>query len=120
LLIGMVISAIYAVATAGTVAASGISGFVLISYLVLIAIDMTNTAVAFRLERRFSLKLFLIVPLMRFGYRQLIYISSLRAIVRAITGRLATWHKLSRKGTVKLSKAKLKKLAALKRERTKT
>lgn len=117
LLIGMLVSVIYSMVTIGSVTSAGLPIFVLVSYFILVAIDMVNTAVAFRLERRFDWKLFLLVPLMRFGYRQLIYFSSLRAIVRAITGRLANWNKLGRTGTVRLSKERLRRLAKLKRRR---
>ena len=43
-----------------------------------------------------------LVPLLRFGYRQIMVFAALSALVRAITGRLYGWNKLSRTGTVSL------------------
>jgi hypothetical protein len=79
--------------------AAGLQGFpivILISYFVLLAIDIANTLAAFWFEKKFDLKLLLLTPILRFGYRQLLYISSLRAMRDAITGRLPGWQKLQR------------------------
>lgn len=71
-----------------------------LGYLGLTLIDVLNTLVTFRFERRFSLGLLLLTPLLRLGYRQLLYVSTLRAAWRAITGRLAAWNKLERTGAM--------------------
>jgi len=96
-----------------TGAASGLSEFPLIvigTYFLLMGIDMVNTLAAFRFERKFDIKLLLLVPLLRFGYRQLMYISSLRAMGRAVSGRLPGWNKLSRTGTVREAPAKAQRV----------
>lgn len=90
----------YAMATKGALAFSGFPSVVLFSYFFLTMIDIANTVVAFRFERRFDWKLLALVPLMRFGYRQLLYLSAIRALLRAVAGRPSGWHKLDRTGAV--------------------
>ena len=89
---------IVVLATGGEMAWTGLPALVLFSYLALTIIDVINTLAAFRFERRFDLKLLILVPFLRFGYRQLLYISTLRAIWQAISGRMAGWDKLERSG----------------------
>lgn len=72
----------------------------LAGYMLLTVIDIVNTLATFRFERRFSLGLLLLTPLLRVGYRQLLYISTLRATWRALTGRLTAWNKLERSGAM--------------------
>ncbi len=72
----------------------------MVGYLGLTVLDILNTLATFRFERRFSLGLLLLTPLLRFGYRQLLYIATLRATWRAITGRLTAWNKLERTGAM--------------------
>jgi len=96
LLIGLIVKGIISLATTGAVALSALPLTVVGSYLLLVAIDGLNTLAAFRFERRVDLKLLLLVPFLRFGYRQLIYISSIRAMWRALTGQLSSWKKLRR------------------------
>ena len=73
---------------------------VFLSYFFLTALDLMNTVVAFRFERRFDWRLLLLVPLLRFGYRQLLYVSTLNAIWHAAIGHMAGWNKLERTGGV--------------------
>ena len=69
-------------------------------YLGLTLIDILNTLATFRFERRFSLGFLLLTPLLRLGYRQLLYVSTIRAVWRAVTGRLTEWNKLKRTGAM--------------------
>lgn len=101
LLIGIAVKTVYALATGGPASFGGFPFIVLATYFILVGIDMINTLVAFHFERRFDWKLLLLVPVLRFGYRQLIYISSIHAMLRAVTGRLAGWNKLSRKNSMR-------------------
>ena len=72
----------------------------LAGYLGLTLIDILNTLATFRFERRFSLGLLLLTPLLRLGYRQLLYVCTIRAVWRALTGRLAVWNTLERTGAM--------------------
>lgn len=69
-------------------------------FLGLTLMDILSTLATFRFEKRFSLKLLLLTPLLRIGYRQILYVSTLRATWRAITGRLTDWNKLERTGSM--------------------
>lgn len=80
----------------GAVNVAGFPIVVFVSYFVLVAIDMAYTLSAFWFERKFDWKLLLLTVVLRFGYRQLIYFSSLLAIRDAITGRMLGWQKLER------------------------
>lgn len=101
LLIGFGVWA-YALATEGFAGFEHFPIAVSYAYLALAAVDMANVLAAFWFAGRFEWKLFLIVPLLRFGYRQLLYISSIRSIGRALVGRMSSWHKLRRTGTAVL------------------
>ena len=90
---------LYAFATEGLAALSAISLNLSAPFLLIAAAGFINVLAAFLFSRRFDLKLLLIVPLLTFGYRQLLYISSIRSIWRALTGQQGTWNKLSRTGT---------------------
>lgn len=100
LLVLLVAKAIIGVFSGEAVAMSGLPVVVVASYFFLTALDVLNTLVAFRFERRFDWKLLAIVPLLRFGYRQLLYISTLNAIWHAMIGQMAGWNKLARTGAV--------------------
>jgi len=73
---------------------------IMVGFFGLTLIDVLNTLATFRFEKRFSLALLVLTPLLRFGYRQLLYVSTLRATWRAITGRLTGWNKLERSGAM--------------------
>ncbi len=96
LLIVILIKLIVGYSLHGSASLAGFPLPVIISYFVLAAIDISNTLAAFWFEKKFDLKLLLLTPALRFGYRQLIYISSLQAMRDAITGRMTGWQKLQR------------------------
>lgn len=96
ILLGIVVSRLMM----GQLVVDGSLGLLLAGYLGLTLIDVLNTLATFRFEKRFSLGLLLLTPLMRFGYRQLLYVATLKAAWRAITGRLTDWNKLERSGAM--------------------
>jgi cellulose synthase/poly-beta-1,6-N-acetylglucosamine synthase-like glycosyltransferase len=100
LLLLLVIQAIIAVVTGEALALSALPFVVLVSYFLLTGLDILNTVVAFRFEKRFDWRLLALVPLLRFGYRQLLYIASIRAIWHALIGQMTGWNKLERTGGV--------------------
>ena len=53
---------------------------------------------AFWYERKFDWRLFLLTPLLRLGFRQVLYIAAIRSLYLAIVGKLARWNKLDRSG----------------------
>jgi len=85
--------------TQGTVDLETFPVKITLAVLLLALADFINILAAFIFARRFEIKLFLLVPLLRLGYRQLLYISSLRALWRALVGKLVDWGKAKRKGT---------------------
>ncbi|MEO6300686.1 MAG: glycosyltransferase [Paracoccaceae bacterium] len=87
----------------------------LLGYLGLMLIDILNTLATFRFERRFSLGLLLLTPLLRLGYRQLLYVSTIRAVWRALTGRLTEWNKLKRTGAMNTKTDRMKTTKAIER-----
>ena len=93
---------LYTFATEGLVSLSATSVDLSAPVLLIAAASFINVLAAFFFSRRFDLKLLMIVPLLTFGYRQLLYISSIRSIWRAVTGQAGTWNKLSRTGTAML------------------
>lgn len=100
LIILMMLGVLVASYATGQQVDEGRYGVLIAGLLGLTLIDVLNTLATFRFERRFSLRLLLLTPLLRFGYRQLLYVSTLRATWRAITGRLTNWNKLDRSGAM--------------------
>ena len=101
----LIVSAInlgYAYLTTGGFAGVSFPILTSVAYLVLIFMDFLNILVSMAFAKRFSFKLLLVTPLIRFGYRQLLYISTIRAIFAALFGNLMTWNKLDRSGTTRL------------------
>ncbi|MEY8117454.1 glycosyltransferase [Falsihalocynthiibacter sp. BN13B15] len=96
LLLSILVKTVIEYSLHGALNVTGFPTVVLISYIVLVAIDMAYTLTAFWFERKFDLKLLLLTIILRFGYRQLIYFSSFQAIRDALTGRLPGWQKLER------------------------
>lgn len=90
---------IYAFAIEGLAAFAAFPVTGSMAFLLLTAIDLANLGASFWFARRFEWKLLAAVPLLRVGYRQLLYISSIRAILWALLGRTARWNKLARAGT---------------------
>lgn len=74
----------------------------LAGYALLPLMDVIAILVALRFDRTESFWLVLLFPVQRFFYRQLLYVTALRAVGRAVFGRLATWGKLTRTGTARL------------------
>ena len=92
----------YVYATSGTIADVALPFLGSAAYIVLVCVDFLNTFFSMAFAKRFSLKLFLATPLLRFGYRQLLYISTIRALFAALFGNLARWNKLDRTGETKM------------------
>jgi hypothetical protein len=69
------------------------------SYFIMTGIEVLRTLTAFWFERRFEWKTLLLIPLLRFGYRQLLYITAIRGMFRALTGHPTGWYKIDRIGT---------------------
>ena len=88
-------------------------GLLLAGLLGLTLIDLLNTLATFRFEKRFDLWLLVLTPLLRFGYRQILYVATLRATWRAITGQLTAWNKLERSGAMNAKAPARSKLAVL-------
>ena len=92
----------YRIATQGSLGLTDLSISVIILFFALTFLDVINLAAAFWFERRFEWKLLFLVPFLRFGYRQLLYISSMRSIIHALSGRLRGWQKLKRTDTAQI------------------
>jgi cellulose synthase/poly-beta-1,6-N-acetylglucosamine synthase-like glycosyltransferase/peptidoglycan/xylan/chitin deacetylase (PgdA/CDA1 family) len=74
----------------------GPSQAVIAGYVAFICADLLLAMIAFRLEPTESWWPIALVPLQRFFYRQLLYISAIRAAARALSGRMAEWRKVTR------------------------
>ncbi|MFG6665305.1 glycosyltransferase [Sulfitobacter sp. 916] len=70
----------------------------IIAYLALPALEVLCAVVAFKLDPKEDRRLLLLLPLQRIFYRQILYISVIRALWRAATGSLATWGRMTRVG----------------------
>ncbi|WP_176224284.1 glycosyltransferase [Maritimibacter sp. HL-12] len=109
-----VLGALYLVRAGFFLATNGFSGIdimqlVLIgSILGLVLVDVVTALAAFLLDRRRDLRLVALVPLTRLGYRQLLMVAALRALARAVTGRLYGWNKLRRTGAVHVHQERVK------------
>jgi cellulose synthase/poly-beta-1,6-N-acetylglucosamine synthase-like glycosyltransferase len=99
ILISTLFSWSYSFTTRGVIEYGDFSVKVVLLFALLTLLDVFNLAAAFWFERKFEWKLLFLVPLLRFGYRQLLYISSLRSIYQAVSGRLTGWQKLVRTDT---------------------
>ncbi|PVA05333.1 hypothetical protein DC363_16095 [Thalassorhabdomicrobium marinisediminis] len=89
---------LWALATGGPALLASVPIGLFAAYFALTVLDVGNTLVAFWFEKRFDWKLLALVPILRFGYRQLLYVSTLRALAQAVTGTTAGWNKLNRTG----------------------
>lgn len=92
----------YQLLTRGAIGVSDLSAEVILLFLLLTLLDVLNLAAAFWFERKLDWKLLFLVPFLRFGYRQLLYISSMRSILHALSGRLRGWQKLKRTDTAQI------------------
>ena len=70
----------------------------IIAYLTLPALEILCAVVAFKLDPKEDRRLLLLLPLQRIFYRQVLYISVIRALWRATTGSLASWGRMTRVG----------------------
>ena len=77
---------------------SNTTSAMMLGYILLPLADLVIILAAFRFDRRESLGLVLVWPLQSLFYRQLIYVSAIRAVLSAISGRLTGWDKLTRHG----------------------
>ncbi|MFT6299695.1 MAG: cellulose synthase/poly-beta-1,6-N-acetylglucosamine synthase-like glycosyltransferase/peptidoglycan/xylan [Yoonia sp.] len=83
------------------------SYILLAGYVILPLMDVLLAVTAVRLDRRNSnsesYAQLWVLPFQRVFYRQLLYLTVYRSVLRALTGRLAKWGSLKRMGTVKLT-----------------
>ncbi|WP_235857839.1 glycosyltransferase [Marimonas lutisalis] len=68
------------------------------AYMILPLLDLAVGAYALKTDERESLKLLWLFPFQRFFYRQLLYFSVYRSILRALSGSLAGWGRMRRTG----------------------
>ena len=99
IILGTVASWGYTIATQGSIGLNDLSTSAILLFLMLTFLDVINLAAAFWFERKVEWKLLFLVPFLRFGYRQMLYISSMRSILHAISGHLRGWQKLKRTDT---------------------
>ncbi len=99
IIISTVLSWGYTIATQGSIGLNDLSTSAILLFILLTLLDMTNLVAAFWFERKIEWKLLVLVPFLRFGYRQMLYISSMRSIFHAVSGRLRGWQKLKRTDT---------------------
>lgn len=76
--------------------------WMLLGYAALPLLDAVIILAALRFDRGESYWLVLLIPFQRFFYRQLLYATAWRAMIRATIGKLAHWGKLARSGTARL------------------
>ncbi|HKJ62861.1 MAG TPA: glycosyltransferase family 2 protein, partial [Hyphomicrobiales bacterium] len=69
-------------------------------YALFMSVDLATAAIAFIFEKKEDWRLLLLLPLQRFGYRQLMYYVVIKAVWAAAKGRMVGWSKLQRKATV--------------------
>ncbi len=90
---------IYTAIEQGTFGLNNLTYGAVFLLVVLTLLDVINLMAAFWFERRMEWKMLFLVPLLRFGYWQLLYIPSIRAFIHAVSGRLRGWQKLKRTDT---------------------
>jgi len=71
-------------------------------YALLPALDVVIILLAMRFDRSVPLWHVVLFPFQRFYYRQLLYLTAWRAMIRALFGRLAGWGKLVRTGKARM------------------
>ena len=99
-LVVLLVQGIWAIAANDVALIASVPPALVLAYFALTALDVINALVAFWFEKRFDWWLLFLVPFLRFGYRQLLYISTIRALLQAMTGTVAHWNKLDRTGNV--------------------
>jgi cellulose synthase/poly-beta-1,6-N-acetylglucosamine synthase-like glycosyltransferase/peptidoglycan/xylan/chitin deacetylase (PgdA/CDA1 family) len=80
--------------------------YLFVGYLALPLMDLLITFVSLCMDRRASLWLVLLFPFQRLFFRQLLYFTVFRALLRALTGKLAKWQKADRAGFIAITKAR--------------
>ena len=80
----------------GDVVANDIPRWMIFTYLALPLLDVATLMAAQAFEPKERWTIFLLLPFQRFFYRQLLYYTAIRAVIRAITGHLAKWTKSHR------------------------
>ncbi|MBA3910574.1 MAG: hypothetical protein C0524_11975 [Rhodobacter sp.] len=108
LLVTVLGTAIYTIALRDALPGGELPILLFTSYFIMTGIEVLRTLTAFWFERRFELKTLLLIPVLRFGYRQLLYLTAIRGLFRALAGHPTGWYKLDRTGS-KLSAASDKK-----------
>ncbi|MFC3162842.1 glycosyltransferase [Ciceribacter thiooxidans] len=81
------------------------SPYVMAAYGAFILSDLAFGLMAFRFEKGEDKRLLLLLPLQRLFYRQLLCLSTYRAIALALTGQLMRWRKAGRAGISKAGEA---------------
>ncbi len=69
-------------------------------YIFFLVVDTLAASVGFLFERRENWKLLRLLPIQRFGYRQIMYWVMIKSVTTAMRGILVGWNKLERKDTV--------------------
>lgn len=99
LLVTVVGTAVYSIVLREALPGGTLPILLFTSYFIMTGIEVLRTLTAFWFERRWEWKTLLLIPLLRFGYRQLLYITAIRGIFRALTGHPTGWYKIDRTGT---------------------
>lgn len=99
LLVTVVGVAVYSLVLRETLPGGALPVLLFTSYIIMTGIEVLRTLTAFWFERRWEWKTLLLIPLLRFGYRQLLYMTAIRGIFRALTGHPTGWYKIDRTGT---------------------
>jgi len=85
---------------------SGAPAYFFWGYLALPLMDILTAFTALCFDRKEKFAMLLLFPFQRLFYRQILYFSVFRALLRALTGKLAKWNKADRAGFILLSRAK--------------
>ena len=81
LLVSVLGTAIYSITLRGTLPGGALPVPLFTSYFIMTGIEVLRTLTAFWFKRRRGGKTLLLIPLLRFGYRQLLYIGAIRGVV---------------------------------------
>jgi cellulose synthase/poly-beta-1,6-N-acetylglucosamine synthase-like glycosyltransferase len=99
LLVTVLGSAAYSILLRETLPGGAVPILLFASYFIMTGIEVLRTLTAFWFERQWEWKTLLLIPFLRFGYRQLLYITAIRGLFRALTGHPTGWYKIDRTGT---------------------
>lgn len=97
-LVTVVGSAVYSIVLREALPGGALPILLFTSYFLMTGIEVLRTLTAFHFERRFEWKTLLLIPFLRFGYRQLLYMTAIRGMFRALTGHPTGWYKIDRIG----------------------